>query len=40
MSGPTIIAVKTLQRSYGLRQTGIIDVPTQEILLAVMVESA
>ena len=39
MSGSTIIAVKTLQRSYGLRQTGIIDTPTQEVLLAVMVES-
>lgn len=39
MSGPTIIAVKTLQRSYGLRQTGVIDAPTREILVAVMVES-
>lgn len=40
MGGSTIIAVKSLQRSYGLRQTGIIDPPTREALLAVLVESA
>ena len=40
MSGPTIVAVKNLQKSYGLRRTGIIDTDTREILLALMVESA
>lgn len=39
MNGPTIIAIKTLQRSYGIHQTGIIDSPTQEVLLGMIAES-
>ena len=39
MSGQTIIAVKSLQKSYGIRQTGIIDTATRDILVNVMAES-
>jgi hypothetical protein len=39
MTGPTIIAIKNLQKSYGVKQTGTIDTATKDILLAVMAES-
>jgi peptidoglycan hydrolase-like protein with peptidoglycan-binding domain len=39
MSGSTILAVKSLQKSYGINQTGTIDSATKDILLAVIAES-
>lgn len=39
MNGTTIIALKSLQKSYGLKQTGIIDTSTKEALLEVMTGS-
>jgi peptidoglycan hydrolase-like protein with peptidoglycan-binding domain len=39
MGGSTIIAVKSLQKSYGIKQTGTIDTATKDILLTVLAES-
>jgi peptidoglycan hydrolase-like protein with peptidoglycan-binding domain len=39
MSGTTILAIKSLQKSYGLKQTGIIDVFTKEALVEIMTGS-
>jgi 3D (Asp-Asp-Asp) domain-containing protein len=39
MSGSTILAVKSLQKSYGIKQTGTIDTATKDILLTVLAES-
>jgi 3D (Asp-Asp-Asp) domain-containing protein len=40
MNGPTIIAVKSFQKSYWLSPTGMIDDSTRAALLAMMAESA
>lgn len=39
MGGSTIIAVKSLQKSYGIKQTGTIDTATKDALLAMIAES-
>ena len=39
MSGTTILVIKLLQKSYGLKQTGIIDVFTKEALVEIMTGS-